>query len=123
MRPRDKALGTLLSDSLVSFDREVHPLPGLAASGRRSVLVEQMLESVHRVHYPRRLALRPHSLRRADPNDPLFDPLRAAIIHKNAGNIDEACWLVFLFVHFGKHSRGGWRYLREVYGKRGDPIY
>jgi hypothetical protein len=27
---------------------------------------------------------------------------------------------MFLFVHFGKHSRGGWRFAREVYGRLGD---
>lgn len=28
--------------------------------------------------------------------------------------------MVFLFVHFGKHHRAGWRYAREVYGRLGD---
>ena len=27
--------------------------------------------------------------------------------------------MVFLFVHFGRHSVGGWRYAREVYGRLG----
>ena len=28
--------------------------------------------------------------------------------------------MVFLFVHFGKNARAGWRYAREVYGRLGD---
>src|SRR6185437_10385574 len=28
--------------------------------------------------------------------------------------------LTFIFVHFGKNKRGGWRYAREVYGRLGD---
>jgi hypothetical protein len=27
---------------------------------------------------------------------------------------------VFIFVHFGKHARAGWRYAREIYGRLGD---
>ena len=59
------------------------------------------------------------SKRRKDPSDEIFDPILAAILHQESGNTDEAFWLVFLFVHFGKHARAGWRYLREVYGQLG----
>jgi hypothetical protein len=52
--------------------------------------------------------------------DELFDPLKAAILHQRAGDLDEAFWCVFLFVHFGRHRRAGWRYVREVYGRLGD---
>jgi hypothetical protein len=64
--------------------------------------------------------MRELSDRRAEPNDELFDPLKASILHQRKGNIEEAFWLVFLFVHFGKHTRAGWRYAREVYGRLGD---
>ena len=47
----------------------------------------------------------------------MFDPLLAAELHRRQGARDEAFWLVFLFVHFGKHRVGGWRYVRDVYGK------
>ena len=33
--------------------------------------------------------------------------------------MEEAFWLVFLFVHFGKHQAGGWRYARDIYGRLG----
>jgi len=46
--------------------------------------------------------------------------LKAAILQQRRGNVEEAFWLVFLFVHFGKHVRGGWRYAREVYGRLGE---
>jgi hypothetical protein len=39
----------------------------------------------------------------------------SAIIHARNGEIDEAFWMVFLFVHFGRHRRGRWRYAAEVY--------
>jgi hypothetical protein len=78
-----------------------------------------MLESVHRVEYVSVIRKRDVSDRRAEPNDELFDPLKAAILHRRLGNIDEAFWMVFLFVHFGRHARAGWRYAREVYGRLG----
>jgi hypothetical protein len=118
MRPRDRELASHLYLELAEFERQ-RRLPGIAEPAAREVLVEQLLESVHRVEYAKRLGNRPIAPFRAEPNDDRFDPLKAAILHKNQGNIDEACWLVFLSVHFGKHSKGGWRYLREVYGRLG----
>jgi hypothetical protein len=50
----------------------------------------------------------------------MFDPLKAGILHQRQGRIDEAFWLVFLFVQFGKHARAGWRYACEIYGRLGD---
>jgi hypothetical protein len=94
-------------------------LPGIDAPIVFQVLIEQLLASVHRVEYARRLAQMELSACRTDPNDVRFDPLKAAAIHMRRGNTEEAFWLVFLFVHFGKHATGGWRYLREVYGRLG----
>ena len=59
--------------------------------------------------------------RRADPDYELFDPLKAAILEQRQGRIDEAFWFVFLFTHFGKNARAGWRCAREVYGRLGGP--
>lgn len=77
------------------------------------------MESLHRVRYVRQIRSRELSPLRADPQSELFDPLKAAIINQRAGRTDEAFWLIFLFVHFGKNAKGGWRYAREVYGALG----
>lgn len=118
MRPRDQARANSIELQLREFDTTRCPLPGIHQADRRQALLEQMLESIRRVEYIRVLRSRPISNRRADPDDVLFDPIRAAILQQRSGNIEEAFWLIFLFVHFGKHSRGGWRYAREAY--RGD---
>ena len=120
VRPRDQELAQRLEFGLCTFDKEKRPLYGIRDPVKRDVLVEQLLESIHRVKYVSVVRARKLSGRRADPNDELFDPLKAAILHQRAGHIDEAFWLVFLFVHFGKHSRAGWRYVREIYGRLGD---
>ena len=121
MRPRDRELAQKLEEGLRSFHRMNHPLPGICDSARRESLLEQMLESIHRVKYVSVIRTRDVSSRRADPNDELFDPLKASILHQRQGRIDEAFWMVFLFVHFGMHPHAGWRYAREVYGRLGAP--
>jgi hypothetical protein len=114
-----------LAEELLSFARERRPLPGVGSSVALDVFAGQLVESTHRVRYPSVIQTRDLSPRRSDPEDAMFDPLLAAELARRAGDAEEACWLVFLFVHFGKHLAGGWRYARQVYsgmtrGKRWD---
>ena len=119
MRPRDGALAQSLNTALLTYGRRQRPLLGIRDSATRETLLEQILESIHRVKYVLAIRGRRLSERSTDPNDEMFDPLKAAILHQRHGRIDEAFWLVFLFVHFGKNARGGWRYAREIYGRLG----
>lgn len=120
MRPRDRQLAERLAAGLLAFDREKRPLPAIRDSATHEALIEQLVESIRRVKFVAAVRARKLSNGRADPTDELFDPLKAAILHQRQGNIEEAFWLVFLFVHFGKHARAGWRYAREIYGRLGD---
>jgi hypothetical protein len=87
--------------------------------------MEQLFESIHRVQYIERGVLlkrgEPRDLdpRRADPRSDLFDAIKAAAIRSREGEHDEACWFVFLFTHFGKHLRTGYRLTRNVFGSLG----
>ena len=119
MRPKDKERSCLLEESLVAFDANRRALPGVDSEDARLCFLEQLVESIHRVEYVGAVKGRNLSKRRKDPNDEIFDPIRAAILHQESGDTDEAFWLVFLFVHFGKHAKAGWRYLSEVYGQLG----
>lgn len=112
-----------LSDSLIRYEAEQFSLPGISNNRCRTVFIKQVIDSIRRVDYVSVIANKPIHTDRANPNSDLFDPIRAALIHKIAGNFDEACWLVFLFVHFGKHRHAGWRFVREVYGKLGQNPY
>ncbi|MCP3962154.1 MAG: hypothetical protein GY719_30290 [bacterium] len=122
MRPRDRSLASRLERRIFSFDRKNQRLLGIADASKRESFLEQLLESIRRVKYVSVLRKQRLSGRRSDPNNEMFDPLRAAILFQRAGEIDEAFWLVFLFVHFGKHPRAGWRYAREVYGCLGGTV-
>ena len=121
VRPIDKTLARRIDEGLTDFQRNTHELPGVHAIARRESLVAQIVESARRVRYVCAMKRRDISVRRADPNDELFDPLKAAVLLQNQGETDEAFWMVFFFVHFGKHRRGGWLYARRVYGSLGEP--
>ncbi len=117
MRPRDREQAERIRAGLAASPRA---LPGIQNTDARECLIEQILESVHRIKFVSRMLERRINRigdARTDPSDLLFDPLKAAMVKLREGDIDEACWLVFLFIHFGKNSNGGWRYAREVYGR------
>ncbi|MDI1281304.1 hypothetical protein [Brevundimonas sp.] len=121
MRPADVTRANALTAKLIEFNNQL-ALPGIGTDERRSSLVRQMIDSLHRVEYVERLGERDIATERADPSSDLFDPLKAAVLHLRAGDVDEAAWLVFLSTHFGFHRRVGWRSTRMVYGALGgDP--
>ena len=72
-------------------------------------------ESIRRIEYVSAIHKRKLSPLRADPSSDHFDPLKAAVLCAQRGDTDEAFWLVFLSVHFGRHGRDGWRLCRDVY--------
>ena len=120
MRPGDREEAKLIAIRLAEFSDTRQNLLGIQEIRCRDALVEQIIESLRRVRYVAAIRNRDVSDRRTDPNDEFFDPLKAAIVFDNQGLTDEAFWMVFLFVHFGKHKTGGWRFAREVYGRLGD---
>lgn len=120
VKERDQRRAADLELALDRFSQQERPLPGIADRAARDVLVRQLIESLHRVDYPRRLQTRDMSPRRADPADvEFFDPIRGAVYYAGRGQHEEACWLVFLFVAYGKGKRTGWRLIRDIYGRLG----
>lgn len=94
-------------------------LPGIRAIENKTTLVEQLVESIRRVDYVSAIASRNISANRIDPDSNYFDPIRAAVLNAQVGNLEEASWLVFLATHFGKASRTGWLLTKDVYGALG----
>jgi hypothetical protein len=120
VKKRDQLRAERLEAALTAYAAREQRLAGIDDPAVRSVFVRQLIDSLHRVEYPRRLLERHASVRRTDPSDEeFFDPIRAAVFHAKQGNHDEACWLVFLFVTYGKGKRTGWRLIRDVYGHLG----
>lgn len=121
MKARDLARIGQLDAQLDIHHTTARALPGVVDPAARSTLLDQLVDSIHRVQFPRAIAARPISPERTNPaNTALFDPVRAAIYHARArGDLDEAAWLVFLFAQFGKHARSGYALTRNVYGALG----
>ncbi|WP_156138886.1 alpha-glutamyl/putrescinyl thymine pyrophosphorylase clade 3 protein [Microbacterium mangrovi] len=109
-----------ISAAFERYEAQVGPLPGIAEPEYRASLIEQIIDSEQRVRYFDLLQSRPLGAASADPHDDAFDPIKASIVSRNRGDIDEAIWLAYLFVHFGRHRRAGWRYVRDVYGALGE---
>lgn len=119
MRAHEQALWAQLQSGIEACRQEHFVLPGVADLVRREVFLRQLVDSIRRVRYVSVVASRPIGPERAEGLSPLFDPIRAAVLKHQAGDFDEACWLVFLFVHFGRHPIAGYRYTREVYSALG----
>jgi hypothetical protein len=115
LRPSDVGRAAKLDAHLVKFSAEVKALSGVEDVDARSVLVEQIVESLRRIEFVHFVRDEKTDPRRADPQSELFDPIRAAAFRMKKGEFDEAFWLVFLAIHFGKHVKHGWALARAVY--------
>jgi hypothetical protein len=96
-------------------------MPGLIDDGYLNCLSRQLFDSRRRIEFIFHIRDSKHTPERMDPQSSLFDPLKAAVLYSRLGNADEAYWLVFIAVHFGKHEKNGWRLARNIYGKLGGP--
>lgn len=119
MRTADFALAKKLDAALDKYDANIRKLPGIDDPVRRATFLEQLVESERRIRYFGSLTKRNLSSSFADPSSDLFDPIKGALVLKQRGEFDEAFWLLFYAVHFGKNPKGGWRYAREIYGALG----
>ena len=80
MKERDRLVAERLDAALQTYAADEHPLAGVGSPETRAVFVRQLIDSIHRVEYPRRLLERPMSARRTDPADAeFFDPIRGAV--------------------------------------------
>ncbi len=119
MWPSRVAQLTSIENALRNHAATRRPLPGIATSQALRTLAMQFVASLRREEYHRHLARRPAVAERADPNSPIFDAERAVAYHVQHGNVEEACWLIFLMTHFGKPADSGWLRLKGVYGRLG----
>jgi hypothetical protein len=118
MAKYDRVLAARLDKQLRDYLQDGQPLPGIADPIARTTLVAQMVESVHRVDFVKRIREKKDKIseRRADPKDTMFDPVRAAVWHMDRGNVDEAFWIIFLFVCCGRDPKTGYDLMRMIYG-------
>jgi len=105
----------VLEGRLLDFHKTTMPLPGIAHTENMLSLIEQLIDSLHRVEYVHTIRKRPISPKRSDPTNTLFDPIRAAALASNEQS-EEAFWLVFLATHCGRNLKTEWLLCRELCG-------
>lgn len=119
MHPKYVSRLNELEANLIQFDDTIGALPGVANASARKTLAKQFVESERKIDRTKRLAQREPSADRIEPSSDRFDPELSAVHHRLNGNLDEAAWLVFLSVHFGRHKDDGWLLCRQIYGGTG----
>jgi len=120
MRPGDLTLAREIKDKLLFFSESKIRLRGIESESYLECFVEQLVDSIRRVKYVKVLCEKGLSDYYTDTSHNSFDPLKGAIWHMREGNRDEAFWLVFLFIHFGKNLKSGWGLVRGIYGAHGE---
>jgi Alpha-glutamyl/putrescinyl thymine pyrophosphorylase clade 3 len=105
-----------LEAQLITFHREKMPLTGIIPVANILAFVDQLIDSLQRVEYVKKVRGRPISPLRAEPKSELFDPVRAAMLMAGNRQREEAFWLVFLSTHCGRNLRTEWLLARELYG-------
>ncbi len=93
-----------------------HLFSGIAEETMLVCLAQQIKDSVRRIRYIDAINARKHDETVKDPLSEAFDPYKAAVLCLKQGNLDEACWLIFLATHFGKHLKTKWKLFQAVYG-------
>lgn len=115
MREKDRAAAQLLEEQLVSYSQQKKPLPGINFAENRQALIAQIIDSIRRIRYIEVIRNRRLSNLRSDAGSTMFDPIKAAVIHSQNGDIEEASWLIFLAIHFGKSAVDGWALSQAFY--------
>ena len=113
IRPTEKAEFDAIVATLKARNADQASLKGVANGAAQAALAEQIIESKRRIRYIE--VLRQNAQSDIWLKKESFDPIRGALFIASTGDLDEACWLVFLSVHFGKHRRGGWNLARDTY--------
>ncbi len=122
MNNKHKELNTFIA-ALQSYENNNEKLLGLQTQAHYETLAKQLIDSVRRIKYVEVINKRQISELRKNPHSSIFDPLRAAWLFIAEGNINEACWLIFLSTHFGKHKKFGWKLCADIYGGLGTTIW
>jgi len=115
IRPEDNELAAHIREVLVEHAQDVE-MHGINSDQTLNCFIEQIIDSDRRIRYVNVIRDKSHDQSVCDPRTTSFDPLKAAAWHRSNDNNDEAFWLIFLAIHFGKNLRTGWGLVKGIYG-------
>ncbi|MBB1318161.1 hypothetical protein H5123_11000 [Shewanella sp. SR43-4] len=113
----------IILDALVAFERIEGKLVGLKDESHYVTLSKQIVDSIRRIQFIEKIGERQISVLRSNPHSDMFDPLKSAWLNIRNNNVNEAYWLIFLSIHFGKHNMHGWDLCADIYGGLGKTIW
>lgn len=90
-------------------------MPGIEVHQNKIVFIKQLIDSIRRVQFVTTVRNRKISEECLFPDSIAFDPIKAASYYVQNRQIDEAFWLTFLAIHFGKHKTKGWQLVKSIY--------
>lgn len=97
-----------------------YQIPGLNTSDRVKTLAWQCLDSEKRIKYVHVIGEKELDESVLDPNSIGFDPIKATALLLRRGEYDEAVWMCYLGIFFGKHKSKKWSLVKAVYGMLGE---
>ncbi|MEX2410956.1 MAG: hypothetical protein WD607_06210 [Candidatus Paceibacterota bacterium] len=105
-----------IAKKLLQFEKDYGTLNGINSPARRNVFIKQIIDSTRNIEYCKLLTLKKFNKNISDPSKNGFNPIKASIYHFQNNNFDEALWLIFLTIYFGKAKPGRWNLIRAFYG-------
>ena len=102
---------------LENYSTDIRQLPGINTSEAFNSLLLQLIESSKLFYYYLHISNQSFSDEYADPASENFHPLKAAVYFRDKNDVDEASWLIFLAVHFGRKPKSGWFLVKAIYGR------
>jgi hypothetical protein len=112
-----------IKEKIISYKKRIN-LPGINTDAKLDCFTRHIADSIKRIQLITDIRDEIQNLDSIDITRNDFNPLKAALYHKQHGNIDEAFWLVFLATHFGEdEKKTKWHWVQDVYSGLGHKVY
>lgn len=102
-------------EQLLSFSRQVRPLPGISGDAARKRLARLIVEITTNEGLFTGADHSVSTVAITDSHQKTFDPQAAARILFSENQVEEACWLIFLSVYVGKQPGEDSELFRNIY--------
>jgi hypothetical protein len=108
----------------ITSHKERIDLPGINTDEKLDCFSRHIVDSIKRIQLITDIRDEIQSLDSTDVTRNDFNPIKAALYHKQHDNIEEAFWLVFLATHFGEdEKKTKWRWVQDVYSGLGHEVF
>ena len=104
-----------LEGRIVQFENENLEIPGISSPHSREAFILQLIDSIRDIEFCGVLSRKDYAESFSDPHARNFNPLKGARYFHSNDELDEAVWLIFITIWFGKAKPGSWNLIRAFY--------